>query len=432
MKKMMSLLLTLVLILALTPATASEDVTTIKFWHYRGSGAQYDCVLQAVNSFNETVGKEKGIVVEESFIGAAPELFAQMQLAAQSGDAPNVISPANPHVPYLLEDDMLVDMAPLAAAEGYDIFSNQQDWQLEIGGNTDGQMHSLGYCRSTPLFYYNKTMADELGIEVPHDLTIEKMIEICSAVTASKPDCYGLYIYNDFGYTSGGWIYELGSEYYGPTGSDEPACIEDGALLKVLSDWRSWVDAGWCMPIVTGTTMDPNGLMTTGKLFANLYSCAGLGDAKKAFEEAGLELGIAMYPTYNPENRVSMIGGANISIMSCDNTEEEILASWEFVKFLMEDEQQYYNAKTSGYFAVTKSVAEYDAMVKFWEEDPRFKVSFDQAALYGRGQETPYNPISQDFTQIIWDTVSVLISEQSITAEEAVAAIKADAADLWG
>lgn len=432
MKKLVSLLLVLILILALTPAMASEDVTTIKFWHYRGSGAQYDCVLQAVNGFNETVGKEKGIVVEEAYIGGAVDLFAQIQLAAQSGDAPNVISPANTHVAYLLEDDLLVDMAPLAAAEGYDIFSNQQDWQLEIGGNTDGQMHSLGYCRSTPIFLYNKTLADELGIEVPYDLTIEKMIEICSAVTAAKPDCYGLFISNDFGYLNGGWIYELGSEYYGPAGSDEPACIEDGTLLKVLSDWRSWIDAGWCMPIATGTTMDANALSTSHQLFARLSSCASLGNAKIAHEEAGQELGVAMYPTYNPENRVATIGGGNVSIMSADNTEEEILASWEFVKFLMEDEQQYYNAKNSGYFAVTKSVAEYEEMVKYWEEDPRFKVAYDQAALYGRGQETPYNPIAQDYTQIIWDNVSLLVSEQSITAEEAVANIKADAADLWG
>ena len=432
MKKLSALLIVLALVLATVPAFASEDVITIKFWHHRGSGAQYECVTQAVTSFNETVGKEKGIVVEESYIGGYVDLFAQLQLAVQSGDAPNVCSAANTYVAYMLEDDMIVDMAPLAEAEGYDIFSNQQDWQLEIGGNTDGEIHSVGYCRSTPVFYYNKTVADELGIEVPHELTIEKMVEICSAVTAAKPECMGLYIGNDFGYLNAGWVYELGSEYIGPEGSDEPACIEDGTLLKILTDWRSWVDAGWCMPFVTGTSIDTNALMSGGQLFARLNSCAGLGGLKTAFEEAGAELGVAMYPTYTAENPVYEIGGANISIVGADNSDEEIQASWEFIKFILEDEQQYFNAKTSGYFAVTKSVAEYEEMVKFWEEDPRFKVAYDQAFNGGRGQETPYNPIMQDFTQIIWDNVSLLIAEQSITPEEAVANIKADAADLWG
>ena len=430
MKKLSALLLVLAMVLAMVPAFASEDVMTIKFWHHRGSGAQYECVTQAVTAFNETVGKEKGIVVEESYIGGYVDLFAQLQLSVQSGEAPNICSAANTYVAYMLEDDMIVDMAPLAEAEGYDIFSNQQDWQLTIGGNTDGEMHSLGYCRSTPLFYYNKTIADELGIEVPFDLSIEKMVEVCSAAYAEGR--YGLYMGNDFGYLNAGWIYELGSEYHGPEGSDEPACIEDGALLKVLSDWRSWIDAGWMMPIVTGTSIDTNALLTGGQLFATVGSCASLGNMTRAFDEAGVELGVCLYPSYDPANRVTPIGGANISIIGADNSDEEIQASWEFIKFLMEDEQQYFNAKTSGYFAVTKSVAEYEEMVNFWAENPEFKVAYDQAAQFGKGQETPYNPVAQDWTQIIWDNVSLLIAEQSITAEEAVANIKADSADLWG
>lgn len=430
MKKLSALIIAMALVLAMVPAFASEDVLTIKFWHHRGSGAQLDCVLQAVNAFNETVGKEKGIFVEENYIGGYADLFAQTQLAFQANEAPNVTSVSNGNVPFMLEDDMIVDMAPLAEAEGYDIFSNQQDWQLEIGGNTDGQIHSVGYCRSTPLFYYNKTIADELGIEVPYDLTVEKMVEICSA--ASAEGRYGLYMANDFGYLNAGWIIELGSEFIKPEGSDAPACLTDGTLLKIMSDWRSWIDAGWMMPFSSGTSIDTNALLVGGQLFASVGSCASLGNMTRAFDEAGVELGVTMFPTYNAENRTAVIGGANLSIVGGDNSEEEIQASWEFVKFLLEDEQQYFNAKTSGYFACTKSVAEYDAMVSFWEEKPEYKIAYDQAALYGVGQEMPYNPVRSSYTVIVKDNVSRLISEQSITAEEALENIIADAADLWG
>jgi sn-glycerol 3-phosphate transport system substrate-binding protein len=152
----------------------------------------------------------------------------------------------------------------------------------------------------------------------------------------------------------------------------------------------------------------------------------------RAFAEAGVELGVTLFPTYNAENRVSEIGGANISIVGADNSEEEIKASWEFIKFILEDEQQFFNAKTSGYIAITKSIAEYEGMTSFWAENPEFKVGYDQALTAGRGQETPYNPVMQDYTQIIWDNVSLLIGEQSITPEEAVANVKAESADLWG
>lgn len=432
MKKISALLIALALVLAMVPAFASEDVITIQFWHHRGSGAQYECVTQAVTAFNETVGKEKGIVVEESYIGGYVDLFAQLQLSVQAGSAPNVTSAANTYVAYMLEDDMIVDMAPLAEADGIDITANQQDWQLTIGGNTDGEIHSLGYCRSTPLFFYNKTLADQLGIEVPYDLSIEDMVAACSAAASAADNRYGFYMGNDFGYLNAGWIYELGSEYIGGEGSDEPACLSDGTMLKVLTDWRSWIDAGWCMPIVTGTSIDTNALLTGGQLFATVGSCASLGNMTRAFAEAGVELGVCLYPSYDCANRQVEIGGANISIVGSNHSDEEIQASWEFVKFLMEDEQQFFNAKTSGYFAVTKSVAEYDGMKEFWAENPAFKVAYDQAGQFGRAQESPYNPIMQDYTQIVWDNVSLLIAEQSIDAETAVENIIADSADLWG
>ena len=67
MKKLVSLVLALMLVFACASvATAESEPLTIKFWHHRGSGTQYECVTHAVNGFNETVGKELGIVVEES------------------------------------------------------------------------------------------------------------------------------------------------------------------------------------------------------------------------------------------------------------------------------------------------------------------------------------------------------------------------------
>ena len=33
---------------------------------------------------------------------------------------------------------MLVDLAPYAEADGFDLAGNMMDWMLEIAGNTDG------------------------------------------------------------------------------------------------------------------------------------------------------------------------------------------------------------------------------------------------------------------------------------------------------
>ena len=435
MKKLVSILLVLVLALACSAsAFADGDPITLKFWHHRGSGTQYECVTHAVNGFNETVGKEKGIVIEESYIGGYVDLFSQIQLAVQSGEAPNIVSAANTYVAYMLEDDYLVDMAPLAEAEGYDITGNLMDWLLQIGGNTDGQIHSMPYCRSTPLFYYNKGIAKELGIEIGDMITIDELKKFGEAAMikndAGEITRYGFEIFNDFGYYNAAWIYQLGSEYM-VEGGGSPS-LEDGTMLKVLSDWREWVDAGWCRPFdVTNAGDTAQTMFINGELAAYMNSSAGLGNLLIAAAETGVEVGVAMFPTYNPENHVAEIGGANISIISADNSDEEIQASWEFVKYLMSDEEQFFNAKTSGYVACTKSIATYPEMVEFWAENPEFKVAYDQLLSYGRGQETPFVAVGQDFTQICWDNVSLLIQEKSITPEEAVENIIAESEDIW-
>lgn len=437
MKKMTAMLLTLALVLSmsLVPAAFAEaEPITIQFWHHRGSGTQYECVTHAVEGFNSTVGQELGIVVEESYIGDYVQLFSQIQLAVQSGEAPNVVSAANTYTAYMLEDGMLVDMAPLAEAEDYDITGNLMDWLLEIGGNTDGQIHSLPYCRSTPLFYYNKAVADELGIEIGEMITIDELVAFGEAAMQTDENGnvtrYGFEIFNDFGYYNAAWIYQLGSEYMAE-GGGSPS-LEDGTMLKVLTDWRDWVDAGWCRVFDATNAGDiAQTMLISGELASYMNSSAGLGNLMLAAEEAGVEVGVAMFPTYDPDNHVAEIGGANIAIIGADNSEEEIQASWEFIKYIMSDEEQYFNAMTSGYVACTKSIAEYEPMIEFWNENPEFKVAYDQMLNYGRAQETPYVAVGQDFTQICWDTVSLLIAEQSITPEEAVEMITTESEDIW-
>ena len=85
----------------------------------------------------------------------------------------------------------------------------------------------------------------------------------------------------------------------------------------------------------------------------------------------------------------------------------------------------------TGYLPVTKSVAEYEGMEEFWNENPLYKVAYDQAQT-GHCQEQPYSPHLQDLTQACWDAVSLLIADQSIDAEQAVEQIKVESESYFG
>ena len=357
-------------------ADETAEPITIQFWHTRGSGANYEVVQHEVEEFNNTIGKEKGITVEETFIGNYNDILAKTQLAVQSGEAPQVVVSGNTFVNYLLEDGVLADMAPLAEETGWDR-NNMLDPFQEINGNTDGTLYSVPYIRSTPLFYYNKTMADAKGLTAP--TTVEEMEEFCKALY-EEGSVSGLCIGNDFGYLQAAHLYQLGSAYLADDGNSSPA-LEDGTMEKVLGDWRSWVDEGWCEAYDAtdaGTVMTEE--FSQQKLASMIGSSGMLATLSQNAKDNGFELGVSQYPTYDAEKPVAMIGGGNVCIISEGNTDEQIKASWEFVQFLMSDEEVTYNTMHTGYVPVTKSVADYEGMKDFWNENPLYKVAYDQTA----------------------------------------------------
>ena len=281
---------------------------TIQFWHTRGSGANYEVVQHEVEEFNNTIGKEKGITVEETFIGNYNDILAKTQLAVQSGEAPQVVVSGNTFVNYLLEDGVLADMAPLAEETGWDR-NNMLDPFQEINGNTDGTLYSVPYIRSTPLFYYNKTMADAKGLTAP--TTVEEMEEFCKALY-EEGSVSGLCIGNDFGYLQAAHLYQLGFAYLADDGNSSPA-LEDGTMEKVFGDWRSWVDEGWCEAYDAtdaGTVMTEE--FSQQKLASMIGSSGMLATLSQNAKDNGFELGASQYPTYDAEKPVAMIGGGNV------------------------------------------------------------------------------------------------------------------------
>ena len=426
MKKLVSILLTLTLLFSLSAAAMAEetgDNIVIQFWHTRGSGTSYEGLKESVDNFNATIGKEKGITVQETFIGDYVAIMTKTQLSVQSGEQPQVVVMGNTNVAPLVEDGILADMMPYAEASGFDT-ANLIDCFMEVYGNTDGQLHSLPYIRSTPLFYYNKTMADAKGLTISETPTIDEMVEFCKGLYEVDENgevaVYGLEINSDFGYYQAANLQQLGSALLADDGMSAPS-LEDGTMLKVLTDWRSWVDEGWCRSFDAtnaGDTMQQ--LFFQNKLGGFFNSSAGMRSITENCAEAGIELGVTNYPTYDAEKPVSEIGGGQIGIIGQGNSEEQIAAAWEFVQYLMSDEQITLTSRSTGYLPTTKSVANYEGMIELWNENPLFKVGYDQLLNSGVCQEKPYVSYLQDYIQYCSDAVSLLIQEKSITPEEAV------------
>ncbi len=434
MKRIVSIALLTVFLLSLmsfAPALAQSEPITINFWHTGGSGALQEAVQYAVNKFNTTVGAEKGINVVETYIGGYDALTSKIQLSIQAGEQPQVAIIANTMVGWFMDDGVLADMMPYAQKDGFDVNNIMSPFMLTMGNQND-ELHTVPFFRSTPMLYYNKGMADAAGLTPPK--TIEELEAFAKALykvdASGETQVWGFECLKDFGYFNAANLWQLGSSMFNEDGSASPA-LNDGAMLKVLSDWRRWVDEGWCRPFdATDAGAKLNELFFQGKLASFWSSCGSLKNIMKGAVDAGIELGVMPFTTYDASKPVSEIGGGNVGIISANNSEEQIAASWEFVKMLMSDEVVANTSMTTGYVPVTNSVASYPALIEYWAQNPMAKVPYDQLGT-AIPQEYPYVSFLQDFTVVCWDASSLLIQDRSITAEEAVEYIKTNTADLF-
>ena len=429
MKKRISLVLALMILLSLCSfARAEKEPLHIEFWHTRGSGANYEVLKNSVDTFNATIGKEKGIFVEEIFQGGYADIVPKLEMASQSGTMPAVGVTSGVRASILLDDGLLADMAPYAAKTGFD-FSVFFESLLDVPGNENGQIRSLPYVRSTPVFYYNKTMADAKGLKASE--TVAELEAFAKALNTYDPatgdGCWGFELLNDTTYLQGSFLWQLGQPLVGEGGT--APCLE-GSLLKLFTDWTRWIDEGWCRPFdSTGAQNTATEMFYQGKLACFVASCGSLSNIYKFSKEAGIELGVSYYPTYDIDNRAVSIGGGNIILMA-GNSEEVTSAGWEFIQFLMSDDMVAAEAIGSGYLPTTKTVENNEAMAKFWEENPLFKVAYDQLA-WGHCEETPKFLDRTEFKTNVSNVTSQLIQERNITPEQAIEQIKSISAHLF-
>ena len=187
MKKLLCILLAAILTVSLFGVALADDKPVeILFWTTRASGSQATVVNHEVDTFNETIGKEKGIHVTHEAQAGYPEIWAAFSTA--SGDvSPDVVALGNTYIPYALDEDALVDVSGMEGAE--ELKANLMSWVHEIAGNTDGQLHSFPYIRSTPVLYYNKDLADEVGVTIPEQLTIDQLVEFGEKVMQKDRHC---------------------------------------------------------------------------------------------------------------------------------------------------------------------------------------------------------------------------------------------------
>lgn len=192
-KKFVSLILGIIMLVSMLAGCGnSEDanVKTVTIWSSTGSAKAF--WNDKVKQFNETIGKEKGIILK--FEAQTDEGYAQkVDIAMQSGDLPDIFDFGN--LTKAIELDVVAPLDDLPGMEP--LIEKYKDSFVETKNTYKGSIYCLPSDVTTRGLIYNKKMFEEAGLvdengEAKPPKTLTEFREYAKKLTDKSKNQYGV------------------------------------------------------------------------------------------------------------------------------------------------------------------------------------------------------------------------------------------------
>ena len=350
----------------------TEEQVTITFSHTMGSKLQGVLELY-IEEFEKLY---PNINVEHSYAGSWSEINGVINTQIFGGQQPNIAYCYPDNVALYNQAKAVVTLDSLIASdiavgdkgEILGLTQAQKDdfvetYYAEGAVFGDDLMYTMPMNKSTEVLYYDKTFFEANGLTVP--TTWEELWAVCARIKELRPDDYPL------GYDSeANWFIsmceQMNTPYTSATG--ENFLFDTAENRNFVKELREYYQKGYF------TTSELYGTYTS-TLFVNqdttkarCYMCIGSsGGASYQMSNKGttdgsfaFEVGVNPLPQLNADNKAAISQGPSLCILKGrDTSDQQILASWLFVKFLCTNvEFQAEFSIASGYMPVLKSVTE--------------------------------------------------------------------------
>lgn len=388
MKKFLSLLMALTMLMACTACfssaeTANEpaayDGSDVNITFYHTMGTNLTAVLDNyIVEFNKLY---PNIHISYTSVGGYDDVRDQISKEITVGGQPNIAYCYPDHVAlYNLAravqplDAYIDSTATVTRADGttemVGLTQEQKDDYIEAYYEEgrqfgDNKMYTLPMSKSTEVLYYNKTFFEANNLSVP--TTWDELEALCKQITEIDPACIPL------GYDSeNNWFITMTEQYQTPytSATGEHFLFNTPENRAFIKRFATWYNQAYV------TTQNIYGSYTSGlfvaesgiKSYMSIGSSAGATHQRPTKGADGnypFEVGIATIPQVDANNPKVISQGPSLCIFKKAN-EQEVAASWLFVKFLTSNvEFQAEFSMASGYVPVIKSVANNEVYADF-------------------------------------------------------------------
>ncbi len=372
----------LLAMVAFAPAPASAK-TEIHFWHAM-TGQLGDATNELVKQFNESQSEYE---VKPLRKGTYPETLTAAIAAYRQRQAPNIVQ--------VFEVGTQTMLLSGAVHPIYQLFKEQEiamDWKDFIAPvvgyySKDGNLYSMPFNSSTPIFYYNKEAFQKAGLDpAKPPQTWKQVEEYAKKIIASGAAKCGF----STGWPSWTMVENMHAWHDQPfatkrngfDGLDVQLLINKELGVKHVSQLAAWQkDSVYSYGGRQGIA-DPK--FVNGECAMYIQSSALIGGFTRGVKFAW---GTSQLPHWGAPyaKATSIIGGATLWVMKGKPANEN-RGTARFLKFISETNQQMWWHVTTGYLAISNSA------VKNLEAGYHFKKYPDQWTAFAqltKGKATP-------------------------------------------
>ncbi len=365
MRKLVLLALALVLALGVFAVSAQDDLAsidptgaTISYWHQYNSGAQLDTMNAFIADFNAS--NQWGITVEGLPQGNYGDISGLMNSAIVSGELPNLVAAyPNNALSYDLEG-VVVDLEPYYNDAAWGLSdeekANLNQTALDAYVFEDGRRLAWTVQYSANVLAVNNTLLADLGYENGLTSIEDFKAAACAAAASGKTGAEGAAVqgypivpdasqFESFVAGIGGSIWADGAWDFT---NDESV-----AVLQLMADLYT-EGCGYIPAERFGNTAD----FSRGLNPMALGSSAGIPFITNDIEAAGGVVTDWSVTTTPPAaaGDTPTLQLFTQGLVIIDSTPEENLATWLFVKYLTEAEQQAAWTNATLYFPTNNTV----------------------------------------------------------------------------
>lgn len=333
--------------------TTDIEPVTIEFWHAMNGGHQ-DTLTALTDKFNAQNGK--GITVKLVNQGTYDDLSKKLMGSVAAKTLPDLAQVYNNWIINYLDAVVPLDDYVTKDFDNYDdIVETYRNESSEFG-----KIYTLPFNKSTQLYFYNKTVFDELGLQPPK--TWDDLYHIGEVVfdATGKPSIG----YDDLSAMFWQLVLQNGSGF-----------IEDGQVefnnpqgIEALNFFLDMYKKGYAR--IAGEDKYHSGPFGNGDVLAYVGSSAGVA----YIQPNGFEFGAAPLPK-GKQGAVPQ-AGTNLAMFAQDKNKQ--LAVWEYMKYLTSADVTTEWSMATGYLPVRISAFNSETYQNYRKDSEAAQAAYDQ------------------------------------------------------